>query len=148
MNHVTIRDMAASDIYAVHAIETSSFNSPWSEHSIAAEIASSQSIKLVALRNDSIVGYVMARQVLDEGQLLDLAMHTRYRRKGISGILMNELLRKLRDNSCLVVYLEVRASNEPAINLYKKYGFETISARKDYYKKPVEDALIMKLEIK
>jgi ribosomal-protein-alanine N-acetyltransferase len=90
----------------------------------------------------------MARQVLDEGQLLDLATHPQCRRKGLSGILMNELLRKLRDNSCLVIYLEVRASNEPAISLYKKYGFETISTRKDYYKKPVEDALIMKLEIK
>jgi len=147
MNQVMVRDMQPDDLPAVHAIEIVSFSSPWSWQSVAAEIASSQSVRLVAVIEDAVAGYVMARQVLDEGQLLDIAVHKDNRRAGIAGLLISELLLRLRQGGCKSLYLEVRESNAPAIKLYEKYGFRMISKRKDYYKNPVEGALIMKLGI-
>jgi ribosomal-protein-alanine N-acetyltransferase len=101
----------------------------------------------VAAAGDHVAGYVIARHLLDEGQLLDMAVHPEQRRRGIADGLMEELVRIMRQQGCRVIYLEVRATNVPALRLYEKSGFAAIGTRKDYYKNPVEDALIMKLEL-
>jgi ribosomal-protein-alanine N-acetyltransferase len=139
--------MIPSDLEAVSAIETASFSAPWSAGSIIAEIGRPGSITRVAAAGDQIAGYVIARHLLDEGQLLDMAVHPEQRRRGIAGALMEELVRTLRQQGCRVLYLEVRATNIAALRLYEKSGFAAISRRKDYYKHPVEDALIMKREV-
>ena len=140
--------MIPPDLEAVSAIENASFSSPWSAGSIIDAIGRHGYITRVAAAGDQIDGYIIAIQLAGEGQLLDIAVHPEQRRRWIGGGLMEELLRIMMEQGCRVLYLEVRASNIAAIRLYEKFGFTKISTRKGYYKNPVEDALIMKLEIK
>jgi ribosomal-protein-alanine N-acetyltransferase len=147
MQSISIRDMLVSDIPAVIAIENASFTSPWSEASVLSEINASQSLTRVATVNESIVGYIIAKQILDEGQMLDLAVQLEFMRQGIADLLMRDLISGLRVSGVINLYLEVRATNAAAIRLYEKFGFTRISIRKDYYKNPVEDAYVMMLGI-
>ena len=139
--------MITTDLEAVSAIENASFSSPWSAGSIIDAIGRHGYITRVAAAGDQIDGYIIAIHLADEGQLLDIAVHPGQRHMGIAGALMEELLRIMREQGCRVLYLEVRSSNIPAIGLYEKLGFISISTRKGYYKNPVEDALVMKLEL-
>jgi ribosomal-protein-alanine N-acetyltransferase len=148
MQTLSVRDMQVADLPAVIAIEKASFTSPWSEESVLSEIYSSQSLTRVAIENQNIVGYYIAKLVIDEGQLLDIAVKPECRQQGIADLLMGDLLSGLRLKRVVKLFLEVRATNAAAINLYRKYGFASISTRKNYYKNPVEDAYIMMVELK
>jgi len=147
MDTVVIRDMRPEDVPAAAAIERSSFSMPWSENSFYSEVYGRYSITRVAVINDHIAGYIIARLILDEGHLLDMAVKSAVRRRGISRKLMEDVIRGLRLNRCKAFYLEVRASNVAARRLYENIGFAIIGTRKTYYKNPVEDACIMMLEL-
>lgn len=84
--------------------------------------------------------YIKVFEVID---IINIEIDENYRRRGFAQLLLNELF-NLGNNK---IFLEVRKSNEPAINLYKKNGFKIISTRYGYYKNPTEDALIMKLNL-
>jgi [ribosomal protein S18]-alanine N-acetyltransferase len=142
-----IRDMRLADISAVAAIENESFTSPWSENSLRAEIGSYGSVARVAVLDGDVAGYSIAKKVLDEAQLLDLAVMPEFRRRGIAGLLMEDLIRLLRVDGVENIYLEVRASNVAAGRLYERSGFTVTGKRKDYYSNPVEDAILMTLKI-
>lgn len=86
---------------------------------------------------EKIAGYVSFSVVLDEGEILDIAVLPQYRRKGIGLALIESI-------KVPVLFLEVRESNKSAISFYKKIGFSAISTRSKYYKNPTEDAVIMK----
>jgi [ribosomal protein S18]-alanine N-acetyltransferase len=147
MQPISIRDMTLSDIPAVVAIEAVSFTTPWSEISLRSEIGSFGSIARVAVFDGCVVGYMIAKKVLDEAQLLDLAVMKAHRRQGIAMLLMEDLIQALRERGAARLYLEVRASNAAAIRLYERFGFTIIGVRKDYYRNPVEDAQVMELVI-
>jgi ribosomal-protein-alanine N-acetyltransferase len=102
----------------------------------------------VAGLNGQIVGYVCVRTILDLTHLLNISVLPEFRRMGIGSMLMYNVLRTLRqlgsDND---VTLEVRESNIAAIKLYEKFGFVTTGKRSGYFRKPDEDAAIMKLDI-
>jgi|WetSurMetagenome_2_1015567.scaffolds.fasta_scaffold01728_9 [ribosomal protein S18]-alanine N-acetyltransferase len=142
-----IRDMRLADIPAVAAIESVSFTSPWSVSSLRAEIGSCGSTARVVVLNGNIVGYVIAKKVLDETELFDLAVEPEHRRLGIARMLMENLIRLSRIDGVARIYLEVRASNAAAIGLYESLDFNETGVRKDYYQNPVEDALLMTLVI-
>jgi [ribosomal protein S18]-alanine N-acetyltransferase len=144
---VDVRNMKVEDIPSVVAIETASFTTPWSEASLHGEIDSYGSTARVAVLGDQVVGYVIAKKVLDEAQLLDLAVMQAHRRQGIARMLMEDLIQGLRYNGAAKIYLEVRASNIAAIELYGSFDFATTGVRKGYYNNPVEDAILMALEI-
>jgi ribosomal-protein-alanine N-acetyltransferase len=143
MNAISLRDMRPADVADVAAIERSSFTTPWSENSIYSEIYGRYSITRVAELDGVIAGYVMAKLILDEGHLLDLAVHPKYRMRGIGRMLMEDVTRGLSFNGCKAFFLEVRASNAAALKLYADLGFNVVGTRKNYYKNPVEDAFIM-----
>ncbi len=147
MNSIKIRDMQPGDVHDVAAIEKVCFSIPWSEHSFYSEVYGRYSIARVAITRERIVGYVIARLVLDEGHLLDLAVHPSYRNMGIARLLLEDIVRGLKINKCRAFFLEVRASNTYALKLYEKFGFKLIGTRKNYYKLPVEDACIMMLDL-
>lgn len=139
--------MQPGDVPYVTDIERVSFSTPWSENSIYSEVYGRYSITRVAVMDDRIVGYVMARLILDEGHLLDLAIHPGFRKRGIARMLMEDVIRGLRFNRCKAFFLEVRTSNSAALKLYGDLGFNVIGTRKNYYKNPVEDAFIMMLDL-
>jgi [ribosomal protein S18]-alanine N-acetyltransferase len=147
MDTVVIRDMQPEDVPAAAAIERSSFSMPWSENSFYSEVYGRYSITRVAVINDRIAGYVIGRIIIEEGHLLDMAVESAFRRRGIARRLMEDIIGGLRLNRCKAFYLEVRDSNRAARRLYENMGFTIIGTRKTYYKNPVEDACIMMLEL-
>ena len=141
---IEIVKMDESHVTAIAGIEKLCFSDPWSENSIAYELSSRLSHWLVALENGAVVGYIGSQSVLGESDMMNVAVHPDHRRKGIAEALVNTLSAdlKARDNVCLT--LEVRASNVPAIALYEKLGFAQVGLRKNYYRNPKEDALILR----
>ena len=115
--------------------------SAWSMDSLTSQLQKADSRCTVAVEDDRIVGFLAFEQILDEGSIVEVAVHPDHRRKGIA----KELIRSaLSDNSLKEIFLEVRESNIPAIRLYESLGFEQIGVRKGYYDDPKEDAVVMK----
>jgi ribosomal-protein-alanine N-acetyltransferase len=94
-----------------------------------------------------LVGYISARQVADEGEILNLAVRRSWRRRGAGAQLLRGMLRRLLQNQVTRVYLEVRESNQPAISLYEKHGFQRTGRRRGYYRDPAEDALLFERKL-
>ena len=138
--------MNESHVAQVAALEKICFSDPWSENSVASELKNPLSCWLVAEEDGEVAGYVGSQTVMDESDMMNVAVHPDYRRKGIAEKLVMELVEALkkRDSRCLT--LEVRASNEPARALYGKLGFVQVGLRKNYYRNPREDALILRKE--
>ena len=122
------------------------FSDPWSESSIRSELNNPLSTWLVAVEDDQVVGYVGSQTVLGWTDMMNIAVHPNYRRRGIAEAMVNglETALKARESQCLT--LEVRVSNEAARALYAKLGFQEIGLRKNYYRHPKEDALILRKE--
>lgn len=147
MKQVTIRDMQEEDIQSVLTIEKMSFSFPWAERSFMNEVHKPRSLTKVAVVNDEISGYLCAEYILDEGHILDLAVHPDYRRMGIATALVERILEELKERACRFLYLEVRVSNYLAKRLYQGFGFRIVGTRKRYYVSPTEDAVIMMREV-
>ncbi|HET6515244.1 MAG TPA: ribosomal protein S18-alanine N-acetyltransferase [Thermodesulfovibrionales bacterium] len=147
MKKILIRDMREGDIPHVVQIERLSFPTPWSETSFLNEIYKLRSLARVAIFDEVIAGYLCAEQVLDEGHILNLAVHPDFRGMGVAKVLVKQVMEEMRQNGCRVLYLEVRSSNAIAKRLYERFGFRVIGTRKRYYVTPEEDAIIMAGEI-
>jgi ribosomal-protein-alanine N-acetyltransferase len=147
MKEILIRPMEENDVPAVVAIEKTSFSLPWSETSFLNEIHKEHAISKVAVLNDTVVGYICAESVLDEGHILNLSIYPEQRKKGIATALVENILEDLKLRACRFLYLEVRASNYAARKLYRGFGFNVVDTRKRYYVAPNEDAVIMMLEV-
>lgn len=146
LSNIAIRSMVAEDLPPVLEIERASFTTPWSEISFFNELKNPRSIVKAAEKDGRVVGYVCASRILDEGHILDLAVHPDFRRHGIASALAGHAIEHLRSEGCKFIFLEVRVSNEQAARLYGKFGFQRIGTRKNYYTSPDEDAVIMSLK--
>ena len=93
-----------------------------------------------------IVGYVVALDAADEGEILNLAVAPVMRRTGLGRALVHQILEALSDRGVRQVFLEVRESNAPARALYAALGFKEVGRRKQYYRRPVEDAIVLRLD--
>ena len=142
-----IRLMCSEDVSAIAELEKNCFSDPWSENSIASELNNPLSCWLVAVEDGSLAGYVGSQTVLDGSDMMNIAVAPAHRRKGIAEALVLALCEHLRDRSSVCLLLEVRASNAPAISLYEKLNFVQIGRRKNYYRNPKEDALILRKEL-
>lgn len=143
LEEMTICPMSETDLDGVLTIENVSFPRPWTRTHFLAEIEAVHSFPLVALGPDSqIIGYVCPMLVLDEGHILDVAVDSHFRGKGIGKALVERVLMDCRERGAAFVSLEVRASNTPAIHLYQQLGFKETGRRKRYYENG-EDALLM-----
>ena len=137
--------MTADHVPQVAALEAVCFRDPWSERSVASELDNPLSLWLVALDEERVAGYIGSQTVLGESDMMNVAVHPDYRRRGIAEALILALVEAVNaelDSHSLT--LEVRASNDPAIALYRKLDFEQIGLRRNYYRNPKEDALILR----
>ncbi|MGE5299404.1 MAG: ribosomal protein S18-alanine N-acetyltransferase [Acidobacteriota bacterium] len=146
LTDIVIGDMETGDLPSVLEIERASFAMPWSETSFFNELKNPRSISRAARRDGRVTGYIFASRILDEGHILDLAVHPDFRRQGIASALVTHVIEHLREEGVRFIFLEVRESNVPAIKMYEQFGFEEIGIRKNYYVYPDEDAVIMCLK--
>jgi [ribosomal protein S18]-alanine N-acetyltransferase len=138
-----VRKAGREDLAAILEIERESFaNSHWSAEDFAADDC------LVAELDGRIVGFLVSRQtfpatagVRAEREILNVAVRREYRRRGVASALLRTELRKRA-----VYFLEVRASNVSAQELYRKFGFVEIARRGEYYDSPVETAIVMQMK--
>ena len=138
-----IRPMEVSDTEQVELIEKQIFSIPWSQKSFEDACQSNDNIYLVCEMNGQIAGYCGLWTVLGEGNITNMAVSGGLRRLGIAEALMKEMEKRGMSKNVVTYFLEVRKSNEAAVNLYKKMGYVQIGVRKNFYEKPVEDALVM-----
>ena len=138
--------MNESHVPAVAALEKICFSDPWSENSVASELKNKLALWLVAEENGIVAGYIGSQTCTDESDVMNVAVHPDFRRRGIAEALVNALVEELKAIGSHCLTLEVRASNAPAIALYEKLDFHEIGRRKNYYRNPKEDALILRKE--
>lgn len=143
---MTIVSMTSAHVAQIAELEKRCFNDPWSENSIASELNNRLSCWLVALEGDAVIGYVGSQTVLGETDMMNIAVHPDYRNQGVAKNLIQTLMDTLSGQGSHSLMLEVRQSNEPAKNLYASLGFETVGIRKNYYRNPKENALILRKE--
>jgi len=122
----------------------------WSSSALLNEMRKDDSYFIVAKNTavkaeepTSVLGFAVFRRVGVDGELLIIAVYEPARRKGVGDSLMQAVLDYAGKNAFKSVFLEVRGSNEAAVHLYEKHGFEQLRVRKSYYNDPVEDALVM-----
>jgi len=145
MNHsISIHPIHPGDVEAVAALETVCFPDPWSVNSLSDMLGNPHAHYLAAKKNGKIIGYIGTLTVLDEGDILRIAVDPAERKQGIGTALFAALFRETPDIK--IWNLEVRESNTAAVMLYRKSGFAEIAKRKDYYRHPTEDALLMQVK--
>ena len=140
---IEIIRMNESHVSAVAELERQNFSEPWPEIAVRSELTNKLALWLVAVEDGVVAGYVGSQTVLQEADMMNIAVADTHRRRGIARLLVEELIRQL---DAYQLTLEVRASNVPAIALYEKLGFTQVGLRKNYYHKPKEDALILRKE--
>ena len=138
--------MREAHVAAVAEIEKLCFSDPWSENSVRYELTNPLSFWLVALEGDRVAGYVGSQTVLDEADMMNIAVHPDFRRRGVAQSLVKALVADLKERNVHCLTLEVRTSNDSAICLYQKLGFAQVGRRPNYYRNPKEDALILRKE--
>lgn len=138
-----IRLMKAADLDFVVKLESDIFPDPWSRSMFEEQLNGENWGGFVAEYEGEIVGYACYYIAVTEGHLTNIATRPEFRRKSVAKQLLDNILRVGLENECEFMLLEVRPSNTEAITFYKKYGFDLLYRRPDYYHNPVEDALVM-----
>ena len=141
-----LEKLNASHVAQIAHLEKICFSDPWSERSVASELENKLSCWLVAMEGEQVAGYIGSQTVCGETDMMNVAVHPDHRRKGIAEKLILALIEELKGMESHCLTLEVRASNAPAIALYEKLGFQEVGRRKNYYRNPREDALILRKE--
>ena len=141
---VQILPMQAVDVPQVAELEKACFSDPWPESVLSHELENELSLWLVAKNGDTVLGYIGSQSVLDEADMMNLAVRETVRRQGIARLLVLSLCRQLHEKGVMSLTLEVRDSNEPAIRLYSSLGFLQVGRRPNYYFHPKEDARILR----
>ena len=137
-----------TDLLAVERIEKASFDDPWVREALLQELVSSQlRLPLVVELAGQVVGYLMAWRSADELHILNVAVDPGRRRRGLGAALLRAVLEVAAREGMAAVSLEVRPGNEPALGMYRGFGFEPAGVREGYYADNGEDALILTLTL-
>ncbi len=140
---IQVVTMAEEHISALAQLERECFSDPWSEKALAEELSNPNAVFRVALIDGEVAGYVGMLHVLDEGDICNVAVFDRFRRKGVASALIQHLVDYGVENQLSFITLEVRESNIGAQKFYETMGFETIGVRKNFYDNPKEHAILM-----
>jgi ribosomal-protein-alanine N-acetyltransferase len=140
-----IRRSLPADAKEIGEAEKLIFPDPWSEKDITSLISTEGSMCYTAIKDGQVAAYIIGRQISPEGEIYRIATLPPHRRRGIAYRLLDYAVKCERGIGLETLFLEVREKNLPAINLYKAYGFREISIRKNYYKNPQDNAIIMLL---
>jgi len=150
--HYSIEPMRERDLIDVVEIEETSGLNRWGYDAYRRELFANPNSVMIVARNmisgPSVVGFFAGWIVEDELHVNNVASHKGYRRMGIGRSLMQAAIDEARVRGVAEVLLEVRASNESAQQMYRNLNFHFVGRRRDYYRLPTEDALVMKLKVR
>ena len=138
-----IRRANPNDLTGIEAIEALSFSDPWQGKDILGYICSEDGMCFVATECGETIAYIVGRIIAPEGEIYRIATLPSHRRRGIAFRLLDYMVKCERGRGLESLFLEVREKNIPARNLYKSYGFREIGMRKNYYKDPPDNAIVM-----
>lgn len=146
-----IRPAVLADLQGMHALESASFLTPWTQESLAALITDSPVRMCFVAVDDciktSVLGYIGIQYVGEEGEIVNIAVLPKYRNTGIGSALLDCAEHFCEEAGVSILHLEVRQGNLPAIHLYEKHGFREVGLRKGYYSDSHEDAHLYSLFI-
>lgn len=142
---VTLRLMQANDVPEVHRIERLSYSVPWSELTFRGLLQRRDAELLVAEVDGRLAGYAVFWQVLDQGELGNVAVDSEWRRRGLARRLVGLVMERAAGRGVRELFLEVRPSNAGARQLYESFGFVRVGQRRNYYQEPIEDAMVMRV---
>lgn len=140
---LSVRPMLPADLREVLTIEESAFADPWPEEAFSPDIVDSG---FILQKDNVLIGYVFALCVMDECSLINVAVKPSEQKQGFGEFMLREVIRTLyKERKIRMYYLDVRESNVAAHKLYSKLGFSSLGIRKNYYRFPPENALVMSL---
>ena len=139
------KKMDIQDLEEIKDVLLSDFDNFWSYEVLREELLSDSSLYIVAKKQNEIIGFAGIKIIIDEADIMNIVVKKSYRNNGIGSLLLENLILISNKNNLNFINLEVDCKNTIAINLYKKFGFEEISLRKNYYKN--NDAMIMKKKL-
>ena len=143
MDDITVKKATADDIDFISMLEEKTFSSPWDKNSLLYAVNDPDTLFFLAEYKGEKAGYISAKYIAGEMDINNVAVEENFRKRGVASALLTKLTDASEKLDCDFITLEVRASNDPAINLYKKFGFTLAGVRKNYYTLPTEDALIL-----
>ena len=147
-HNATIRPMRREDIDGVLGIEGQQFSVPWSSRTFEGLVDRPGAELWVVEHDDAgIIAYGVMWCILDQGELANVAVRPEFARQGYARRLLDQMFALAKDQGVKTVYLEVRASNTAASDLYRSFGFSEIGVRKNYYEAPKEDAVVMRMVV-
>ena len=147
-NACRLRPASLADLDTLVALEQASFSDPWTASELQQALRWPEAVVLLAETGEgAAAGYVLGRVVVDEGEVLSIAITPERRREGIGRQLLHALLAAMRQRGAHAAWLEVRASNAGAQALYAALGFVPAGLRRGYYRRPPEDALVYRLDL-
>ena len=141
----TFKKMYIQDLEEIKDVLLSDFDDFWSYEVLREELLSDSSLYIVAKKQNEIIGFAGIKIIIDEADIMNIVVKKSYRNNGIGSLLLENLILISNKKNLNFINLEVDCKNTIAINLYKKFGFEEMSLRKNYYKN--NDAIIMKKKL-
>lgn len=138
-----IVNLSEKYIKSLVKLENKCFSTPWTEAMFYGDIKNCNTRYFAALEGEDVVGYAGMWLSADGGQITNIAVAPSHRRKGIASALLKRLCTVCEEEKAEAIMLEVRSGNNAAVSLYEKFGFKKVGERKNYYKNPTEDALLM-----
>jgi ribosomal-protein-alanine N-acetyltransferase len=142
-----IRPAVPADVERLLPIEQRCFSDPWSAGAFEETLRPPHGLGLVAERAGQVRGYLVARSVAGEGEILNLAVSPDARRRGLGDDLLEAGITALAAAGAREIFLEVREQNHAALELYRRRGFKPVGMRARYYRNPVEDAIVLRLAL-
>lgn len=144
---LTIRPAGLADADRLVPLERRCFSDPWSALGFGELLAGPFGFGLVAEQGRTVTGYLIGRAIAGEGEILNLAVAPECRRLGVGSQLLDAALQLLVGRGAREVFLEVRATNTAAQAMYQRRGFLELGRRRAYYRQPVEDAIVLRLDL-
>jgi ribosomal-protein-alanine N-acetyltransferase len=150
MNHYIFCQLGFADIDQILGIEEKVYSHPWTRGNFLDSFYSGHEARGLRNKSEDLLGYFVLMSVLDEMHLLNFSIAAEYQRQGLARILLDKMSECAREKNILSVLLEVRVSNQRAVDVYQRYGFTEIGRRKGYYPATDgvrEDAIVMRIEL-
>ena len=143
INDIKIEPMNESHLKDLALLEKQCFSVPWSRKLFENDISNKNAYYVLAVLNGKVIGYCGLYKVIDEADITNIAVHPEFRRQGLAGRILENIIKHCELNKIAKITLEVRKSNINAINLYTKKGFIVVGERKNYYSDNHETAILM-----